>query len=241
MSRGRFLELAVAALIVLAAALYLGSRRNAGEPSADGTVFLPGLATELDTVSEIDLRKGTPAPGVTLHHAGDAWTVAQRGDYPADVSKVRKLLLVPGATPRSSRRKPRIRRTSRSSASRIPPSPARRARDITLIAKDGKHRSSSASPPARATSRAAAARTAASPSSPASRRMPSRGRWIDSRLIDVPGAQIQSVEEKPAARAQGYALHRLKPGEDGFRARRHAAGGPQASRPQGPRALGHRR
>ena len=52
MNRGRFTMLAVAALIVLAAALYLGSRRNAGEPSAEGALFLPQLAGELGTVSE---------------------------------------------------------------------------------------------------------------------------------------------------------------------------------------------
>jgi len=55
MNRARFTALAVAALIVLAAALYLGSRRNAGEPGALGTVLLPQLAGELGTVSEIEL------------------------------------------------------------------------------------------------------------------------------------------------------------------------------------------
>jgi hypothetical protein len=39
--------------------------------------------------------------------------------------------------------------------------------------------------------------------------------WIDARLLDVPAAQIQSIEEKPAS-GPAYALHRLKPGEDGF-------------------------
>jgi hypothetical protein len=39
--------------------------------------------------------------------------------------------------------------------------------------------------------------------------------WIDARLLDVPVAQIQSVEEKPAA-GPDYTVHRLKPGEDGF-------------------------
>ena len=64
MSRGRFTALLVAALIVLAAALYLGSARNAGEPSAQGTAFLPQLASSLGTVSQIDLQKGAPAPAV---------------------------------------------------------------------------------------------------------------------------------------------------------------------------------
>ena len=58
MSRGRFTALLIAALVVLAAALYLGSRRNSGEPSAEGMRFLPQLAGALGTVSQIDLQKG---------------------------------------------------------------------------------------------------------------------------------------------------------------------------------------
>jgi hypothetical protein len=71
MSRGRFTGLLIAALIVLAAALYLGSARNAGEPSAAGTLFLPQLASSLGTVTEIDLQKGAATPAVTLHRAAD--------------------------------------------------------------------------------------------------------------------------------------------------------------------------
>ena len=87
------MALLIAALVVLAAALYLGSRRNSGEPSPEGTRFLPQLASALGTVSEIDLQKGAATPAVTLHRAGEQWTLAQRADYPADASKVHKLLL----------------------------------------------------------------------------------------------------------------------------------------------------
>ena len=44
-------------------------------------------------LSSLDLRKGSATPVVSLHKKGEQWTVAQRADYPADVSKLRKLLL----------------------------------------------------------------------------------------------------------------------------------------------------
>ncbi len=39
--------------------------------------------------------------------------------------------------------------------------------------------------------------------------------WIETRLIDVPAASIQSIDVKPASGA-GYVIRRLKPNEDGF-------------------------
>jgi len=38
------------------------------------------------------VRKGAAAPAVTLRKSGERWTVAERADYPADTSKLRKLL-----------------------------------------------------------------------------------------------------------------------------------------------------
>ena len=69
--------------------------------------------------------------------------------------------------------------------------------------------------PAKETSRAAAARTRAIIVEPAISVESEPRFWIDSRLIDVPAASIQSVEVKPATGA-GYVIRRLKPNEDGF-------------------------
>ncbi len=214
MNRGRFMTLALAALIVLAAALYLGSKRNAGAPSAEGTVFLPQLATELGTVSAIDLQKGTPAPGVTLHRAGDAWTLAQRADYPADASKVRKLLL--------SLADAKIVEEKTSNPANFPiigvedpTKPGAAGTQITLTAKDGKHSVIVGKPTGEGNFARRAGEDQSFTVEPGiTADVEPRG-WIDARLLDVPSAQIQSVDEKPAAGA-GYALHRLKPGEDGF-------------------------
>jgi hypothetical protein len=92
MSRQRFLVLLCAALLVLAGALYLATQREQSQPTA-GAALLPSLANELSTVSGLTLRKGSATPSVTLHKMGEQWTVAERADYPADVAKLRKLLL----------------------------------------------------------------------------------------------------------------------------------------------------
>jgi Domain of unknown function (DUF4340) len=92
MNRGRLGVLIVAAVLVISIALVWTTRRNASQETHDALLF-PNLAGELATVSSVDVRKGSATPTVSLHKKGEQWMVAQRGDYPADVSKLRKLLL----------------------------------------------------------------------------------------------------------------------------------------------------
>jgi hypothetical protein len=92
MSRQRFISLVVAALLAISGALYLSTQRNLQRDSR-GVALLPYLANELNTVSTLSIRKGGAAAAVTVHQQDGRWTVAQRGDYPADVSKLRNLLL----------------------------------------------------------------------------------------------------------------------------------------------------
>jgi hypothetical protein len=138
MSRRRFVTLLIAAVVVLCGALYLGSRRNGSEQSPEGTAFLPGLATQLGTVSEVDLRKGSPTPAVTLQRAGDHWTLAQRADYPADASKVRKLLLAL-ADAKIVEEKTSDPANFAVIGVNDPAQPGAAGTDITVTAKDGKH------------------------------------------------------------------------------------------------------
>ena len=234
MSRGRLVMLLIAAVLVLCAALYLGSRRNGAAPRAEGTAFLPRLSTELATVSEIALRKGSPTPGVTLHHAGDRWTLAQRGDYPADASKVRKLLL--------SLADAKIVEEKTSDPAKFsligvndPTEPGAAGTDITLTVKDGKRDVIVGKPIGEGNFARRDGENRSFTVEPGISADVEPRAWIESRLIDVPTAQIQSVEEKlggaPAAAgtgavgsgaggtgapAAGYVLRRLKAGEDGF-------------------------
>ncbi len=214
MSRGRFTALLAAALIVLAVALYLGSRRNTTEPSATGTLFLPQLANALGTVSAIDLQKGAATPAVTLHRAGDQWSVAQRADYPADASKVRKLLL--------SLADAKILEEKTSNPANFavigvddPAKPGATGTQITLTTKDGKHSVIVGKPIGEGNFARRAGEDRSFTVEPGINADVEPRTWIDSRLLDIPAAQIQSVAEKFAS-GSGYSLHRLKPGEDGF-------------------------
>jgi hypothetical protein len=91
MSRQRFVLIAVAALLAIAAALFLATQRNAShEPP--GVALFPTLAANLNTVSEVRIAKGGLKPLTTLDKAATGWTVKERGGYPADLAKLRKLL-----------------------------------------------------------------------------------------------------------------------------------------------------
>ena len=92
MSRTRFGLILAAALIAICGAFYLSSQRSL-QRDTQGVLLLPALAPELDTVTEVSVRKASATPAVTVHLSGDQWSVLQLGDYPADISKVHKLLL----------------------------------------------------------------------------------------------------------------------------------------------------
>ena len=62
---------------------------------AAGALVLPGLEHNVNTVTKVSLHKGD-GTHATLKREGDAWRVEERG-WPADVGRVRKLLLDLGA------------------------------------------------------------------------------------------------------------------------------------------------
>jgi Domain of unknown function (DUF4340) len=92
MSRQRFIALLVAAIAAITVALYFSTQRNAVR-EVHGVPLLPALASELDSVTSLSVQKGSATPSVTVHKQGEQWTVAERANYPADVAKLRKLLL----------------------------------------------------------------------------------------------------------------------------------------------------
>ncbi len=229
MSHRRFVALLVAAVAVLCGALYLGSRRNGTERGAEGAVFMPGLSRELGSVTEIDLRKGSPAPGVTLHRAGDQWTIAQRADYPADASKIRKLLLSL-ADAKIVEEKTADPANFSVIGVNDPGEPGAAGTDITVIAKDGKHGVIVGKPIGEGNFARRGGENRSYTIEPGITADAEPRAWIDSHLIDVPTASIQTVDEQlaasqgavspgaaaPHATSQGYVLHRIKAGEEGF-------------------------
>ena len=93
MTRQRFLILAVLALLVIAAAIWLSGQRELRRDDTAGARALPALSPALNNVTEIRLVKAGDQTVVTLKRADTNWQVAERAGYPADSAKVRKLLI----------------------------------------------------------------------------------------------------------------------------------------------------
>jgi hypothetical protein len=213
-SRSRFLWLAVTALVVIAGALYLATRRNLTAETPPGGSLLPALASELNSVTTLTVRKGAANPSVTVHKVGELWTVAERGDYPADVAKLHKLLLS------LSDAKIVEEKTSNPANFAVigvedPTKAGATGAEITLLAHDGKHAAIIGKPGGQGTFARRSGENQSFLVEPSISVETEPRSWIDSRLIDVPVASIQSIEAKPATGA-GYVLHRLKPNEDNF-------------------------
>ncbi len=214
MSRQRFLWLLAAALLVISVALYLNTRRNVSRESHGLPLLLPTLAGELDSVTRLSVRKGAATPSVTLHKAANLWTVAERGDYPADVTKLRRLLVSLGDA--------RIVEEKTSDPANFsiigvqdPTQPGATGVEVTVAARDGTH----AIIVGKSGGDGNFARRAGENKSflvePAIVVETQPRDWIDARLIDVPVASIQSIEVKPAT-GPGYLTRRVKSNEDAF-------------------------
>jgi hypothetical protein len=205
MSRQRFLALTIAALLAISGALYLSSQRNLPRDS-HGALLLPTLASELNTVTALSVRRGSATPTVTVHQQAGKWTVAERADYPADVSKLRKLLLA------LSDAKIVEEKTSNPASFPVigvedPGSAGATGAEISVVAHDGTHGVIVGKPVGEGNfARRSGENTSYSVEPGISFEAEPRF-WIDSRLIDIKAADIQSIEMKPAA-GTAYTVHR---------------------------------
>jgi Domain of unknown function (DUF4340) len=95
MSARRVAWFLTAAIVLVVFAIWLSSRRHLERSIVAGELVLPGLEHNVNAVNTVRLRKANDVH-TTLDKGGDVWSVAERG-WPADLSKVRKLLLNLGA------------------------------------------------------------------------------------------------------------------------------------------------
>jgi hypothetical protein len=212
MSRQRFIALIVAAVLAISGALYLSTQRN---PPRDthGAALLPALTEELNTVTALSLRRGSATPTVTLHEQGGRWTVTERGDYPADLSKVRKLLLA------LSDAKIVEEKTSNPANFPIigvedPSLPGATGAEISVTARDGKHIVIIGKPVGQGNFARRSGGNSSYSIEPGVSFETEPRFWIDSRLLDVAAAGIQSIEVKPVA-GPAYTVHRVTAGAVG--------------------------
>lgn len=213
MNRRRFIALCTAALVVLGLALWVNGRRNAA-PEFREAPLLPALAGELDTVSSLAVLKGAPKPTVTLHRSGKEWTVAERGDYPADVPKLHKLLIAL-ADAKIVEEKTANPAEFALIGVEDPTQSGASGTEVSLSARDGAHAVIIGKPSG---SGDFARRVGESQSflvQPAISLESEPRFWIDARLIDIPLADIESMQVKLPDGAS-YVVRRVKPKEETF-------------------------
>jgi hypothetical protein len=205
MNRQRLILLTVAALLAISGALYLSTQRNLPR-DPHGAPLLPWLAGEMNTVTAISLRKGGAAPAVTIRKQGDQWTVKERGDYPADVSKLRKLLL--------ALRDASIveEKTSNPASYPIigvedPASPGAKGAEVEIVAPGGHHAVIVGKPVGQGSFARRGGESTSYLVEPSISVETDPRSWIDAKLLDIAAATIQSIEIKPAT-GPAYTLHR---------------------------------
>ena len=178
-------------------AIWLSSRRHLEHATLAGDLVLPGLEEQVNTVSEVDLRRGD-GTRTTLKKASAGWVVGER-DWAADPGKARKLLLDLGALnvveekTRLAANYPQlgVEDVSTPKATGTQVDAVTPGRTFGLIvgktsgAKSGYVRVAGTAPSLLA---APLLTPDADPKS-----------WLERTLVDLPAARIRQVDEKPAA------------------------------------------
>jgi Domain of unknown function (DUF4340) len=91
MTPRKLLILGIVALVAIVGGVWLANRQS-GAPTGAASVLYPDLRKELDSVSSVRIFKAGDVQAVELTRKEAGWGVAERGGYPADVPKLRKLL-----------------------------------------------------------------------------------------------------------------------------------------------------
>ena len=206
MSRQRFIALIVAALVAISAALYFSTQRNDSR-EVSGLPLLPTLASEMNSVTSLSVLKGSPTPVVTIHKQGEQWTVAERANYPADVAKLRKLLLA------LSDAKIREEKTSDPANYSVigvedPTKPGATGTQIELIAKAGKQDVIVGKPVEQGNFVRRVGEKSSYIVEPGISFEAEPRYWIDTRLLDISADKIQSIQFKPET-GPGYTVRRV--------------------------------
>jgi hypothetical protein len=205
MSRQRLVALIVIALLALGGASFLAARRDGSQQKTGASLF-PTLATQAHSATEITVFKGSSTPSLTVHKQNEQWTVAERANYPADLSKLRSLL--------QSLADAKIieEKTSNPASYPVigvedPLKPEAGGAEVSISVADGKHavivgKSSPEGSYVRRAGEEKSYSVAPAISVDAEPRF-----WIDTKLLDLKTADIEKVDMKFSG-APSYMIHR---------------------------------
>lgn len=213
MSQRRFLLLLAAAIVALALALLFGGQHHlAGD--TQGKLLLPGLGADLNGVSTVTIRKGAAKPAVSLRRSADQWTVAELDNYPADVLKLRRLLL--------SLAEARLTEEKTSNPANYaqigvddPAAAGAAGSEISIVTPHGTSTLIIGKPTGGGNFVRFAADATSYIAEPGISFETEPRYWFDTRLLDIPVATIQSIAVHPAD-GPAYVLHRASPASDAF-------------------------
>lgn len=89
-----FSILVATAVIALGAALWVNrSNQPASEPDLQNTPLLPALRDELNAVDSVTFTGAANQAIASFKRGADGWRIAEKSGFPADVAKLRELLL----------------------------------------------------------------------------------------------------------------------------------------------------
>ena len=92
MTSRRLLTLIVAALIAIGAGVWLATRQASTVAVQERAALYPELKQQLDAVKSVGIYKAGDVRAVELMRQNGGWGVSERAGYPADESRLRKLL-----------------------------------------------------------------------------------------------------------------------------------------------------
>ncbi|MGH8494870.1 MAG: DUF4340 domain-containing protein [Gammaproteobacteria bacterium] len=84
--------LAAIAAVAILAAIWASRERVPDASSSVGGRLVPGLEEDVNDVTKVEIGAGE-GPLVTIERTDDAWVIAEKSGYPADVNKLRETLL----------------------------------------------------------------------------------------------------------------------------------------------------
>jgi len=87
------LHVLVAIITGLVLLLVVLRSNDLDDVALSGTPLLPGFANVANDMDKVDLSRPPGEEGVTLHKTGDTWVVGARHDYPANLAKLRRLVI----------------------------------------------------------------------------------------------------------------------------------------------------
>jgi hypothetical protein len=213
MSARRVAWLLAAAIALVAVAIWLASRRHLERATMVGDLVLPGLEQNVNSVTTVRLTKAGDVH-TTLQKDEHGWSVSERG-WPAEVGKVRKLLLNLGAL-NVVEEKTRLAANYPALGVEDVSSPKATGTRVEVIAPA---RSWALIVGKSSSAKSGYVRVASAPqtllAAPLLTVDADPKGWLETPLIDLPAARVRQVEEQPA-QGPSFSASREKKEETNF-------------------------